>query len=121
MINYLAAARGNQAWVYWREGDLARAESEANAALDLWGQVPFVYPFHWTALWPLLAIAVEKGQFDRAIEYARGLLKPEQQRLPDKITETLEAVIYAVQDDRPEAAHLGLKIALELAKEIGYL
>jgi tetratricopeptide (TPR) repeat protein len=121
MINYVAAARGNQAWLYWQEGDLDKAESEGNTALELWGQVPFVYPFHWTALWPLIAIAVERNQLDKAAQYAYALLKPDQQHLSEDLTVTLESAMNAVRDNQLEIARQGFRKALELAQEIGYL
>jgi class 3 adenylate cyclase/tetratricopeptide (TPR) repeat protein len=121
MINYVATAKANQAWVSLREGDLSEAERKAEAALDLWEQIPYIYPFQWTALWPLLAFAVEQNQLDQAVEYGRRLLKPEQQRLPDGVVAALDDAIKASERNQAEIARQKLEEALERAAEIGHL
>ncbi|MGD8397565.1 MAG: AAA family ATPase, partial [Anaerolineae bacterium] len=60
MIEYVGTARANLAWVAWREGNLAQAETEGQAALEVWRQLPVGHslcPFQWTAIWPLVAVA----------------------------------------------------------------
>lgn len=94
MINYLATARGNQAWMALHNGDLEQAEIYGQQALDLWGQVPFVYPFQWTALWPLITVAVEKGDFHQAVRYTRGLIAEDQQALPGDLTSCVQTLIH---------------------------
>ena len=121
MINYISTAKANQAWVSWREGNSDEAEVYGKEALDLWGQVPFVYPFQWTALWPLIAITVEKSQLDQTLVYVRALLEPDQQYLPGVIEECLQKAIHAWEEGKPEVTHSKLEEALELAKEFYYL
>ena len=75
LLENAALVRGNLAWIAWREGDLAEAEKQARTALELWDQSAFVYAFHWTALLPLLAVAMEKDALVEALGHARGHLE----------------------------------------------
>jgi eukaryotic-like serine/threonine-protein kinase len=61
MLEYIAVARANQAWLAWRQGDLGEAEREGSAALEELGSLPIPYPFHWLALWPLLGRVSKVG------------------------------------------------------------
>jgi tetratricopeptide (TPR) repeat protein len=121
LLENAALVRGNLAWIAWREGDLAEAEKQARTALELWDQSAFVYAFHWTALFPLLVMAVERGALDEALGHARALLHPQQQRLPDSLEAALEAAIQAGKDGDAKAAREDLERAVQAAKETGYL
>jgi tetratricopeptide (TPR) repeat protein len=113
--------RGNLAWVAWREGDLAEAEKQGRAALELWDKSAFVYAFHWTALLPLLAVAVKRQQIPEALDHAQALLHPQQQKLPDPLEASLEAAIQAGDDGQGDTARQRLKHAIQVAQETGYL
>ena len=60
MPDYIAVANACQAWLAEREGDLETVFQHGEAALALWAGLPFDYPFHWLALWPLLAAALQR-------------------------------------------------------------
>ena len=62
MPDYIAAAKGNLAWLAWRIQDLPAVEQRGKEALALWQQSPLVYPFQWQALWPLITVALEQDQ-----------------------------------------------------------
>jgi hypothetical protein len=121
MPDYVAAAKGNQAWVAWRRGDLSQAEQAGQEAVELWRQSPLVYPFQWQALWPLISVALARGQGEEVYAYVRALLEPTQQRLPGELTTTLEAAVQAKAEDRAKVARRHLDRAMELAQEMGYL
>jgi tetratricopeptide (TPR) repeat protein len=121
LLENAALVRGNLAWLAWREGDMTEAEKQARTALDLWAQSAFVYAFHWTALFPLLAMAVEKDALDEALDHARALLNPQQQKLPDPLGAALEAAIQTGEENGAEAASLHLERVIQVAKETGYL
>ena len=101
MPDYVAAAKGNQAWLAWRRRDLPAAEQRGQEALALWRQSPLVYPFQWQALWPLIAVALARGREDEAWAHAQALLEPTQQRLPDELNAALEAAVQAKRRTRP--------------------
>ncbi len=118
MSIYIATSQANLAWVAWRDGNLPQAEENGRAALEMW---PPVYPFQWTALWPLIGVALVRDQVTETFAYARALLEPMQQRLPDALTKCLEAAIRAGEQEQPETARKHLDQAIELAQEMRYL
>jgi len=121
MPDYVAAAKGNQAWLAWRRRDLRAAEQRGQEALPIWRQSPLVYPFQWQALWPLIAVALARGQEDEAWAYVQALLEPTQQRLPDALNTPLEAAVQAKAQGQAGDARAHLDRATELAREMGYL
>ena len=119
---YTAMATANRAWVAWREGNFAEAQANAQAALELWQQGQADYrPFYWTALWPLLGVAVAQDHIADAIDHARTLLEPTRQPLPAALTAMLEEAINYWDHGQPDAARTHLQRASELAREMGYL
>jgi tetratricopeptide (TPR) repeat protein len=124
MQEYTGMARANQAWLAWREGDLSQAEAEGRAALDLWHQLPAAHSscaFQWTAIWPLVGVALAQDRTSEAVAHARPLLEPTQQRLPARLVAIVGQAIEAWQEGNPAAAHACLAQAIELAQELGYL
>jgi tetratricopeptide (TPR) repeat protein len=121
VLENAALAMGTLAWLAWREGDVAEAMKQGRAALEIWDQTPFVYAFHWTALFPLLALAVAQEQIPEALDHAQALLHPQQQKLPESLEAALAAVIQAGENDGAEAATHHLERVIQVAKETGYL
>lgn len=121
MPDYVAAAKGNQAWLAWRRRDLDGGKQKGEEASAIWRQSPLVYPFQWQALWPLIAVLLEPGWEEKAWAHAKALLEPGQQRLPDSLNSALEAALQAKAEDRAQVARHHLDRALELAQEMGYL
>jgi len=121
MLEYIATAKANRAWVAWHEENLTKAQENGRAALELWQQMPLVYPFRWTALWPLIGVALAENRTADAVEHARSLLEVTQQRLPDRLTGQLEEAISAWEGGEPQRAHACLNESIEVAQEMGNL
>jgi len=117
---YIGAARANLAWVAWRKANMAEALEKGQAALESLQQSPG-YPFQWLALYPLISVALAHDRIPEAVEYARALLEPTQQALPDPLKRVLEEAIKTWKRGEPEAARTHLERAIELAQEMGYL
>lgn len=118
---YVGTATSNLAWVALRLGNVDECREKSLAALELWRPLSLKYPFCWTALLPLISVALAKQQVSEAVQYTRMLLEPHQQRLPDALTAALEAAIQAWDTDQPETAHAHLQQAITIAQEMGYL
>jgi len=116
---YVGVAKANLAWLHYRAGTLDEAVREGRVALDQWRS--FAYPLAWLAHWPLLAVATSRGQTAQAMDHARAMLDPGQQRLPEPLTAALEEAVHAWDEGRPESAHERLTVALHLAHEMGHL
>jgi tetratricopeptide (TPR) repeat protein len=120
MLEYISTAKANLAWVKWYAGNLTEAQENGRTALEMWQKAPLVYPFKWTALWPLISVAHVQYQVSEAVDYARTLLEPAQQRLPDALTALLEKAIKHWDGGETETAHTHLNQAIELAQEQGW-
>lgn len=124
MPEYSALAKANQAWLAWRQRDYAAVRDHGAAALALWQQLPATHasaPFQWTALWPLLAVALHEEELVTAVDYGRVLLDPLQQQLPNSLTITLSQALQ-VWDDGAHAVVLPLlQQAIALAQQLHYL
>ncbi len=121
MPDYIAAALGNQAYTAWRNQDFPRVEQMGQEALSLWRKSPLEYPFQWQALFPLSAAARARGQLEESLKFAKALLDPDQQRLPNKLNDAMQAAVDASEKDAVEASILHLDRALAIALELGYL
>ena len=121
MPEQVALAQANQAWVAWREGNLAEAEELGQAAIRSWQRSQWAYAFQWTALWPLLVVALEKDRVPEALDHARALLDPQQQRLPGELEAALERSIQVGDEGPPEKVRPCLQQAIDLAQVLGYL
>ena len=97
MPDYIGAACGNLAWLAWRKGNLSEARNLGQQALEAWQQTSLAYASQWTALWPLIGVALAESQpgLVEVAEYARRLLDSKQQRLPVNLQAALEAAVQA--------------------------
>jgi hypothetical protein len=124
MVEYMAMARANQAWLAWRQQTYAAVRDHGHAALDLWQQLPVTHasaPFQWLALWPLLAEALLRDALAIAIGYARALLDPHQQQLPDPVATPLVQALQVWEEGASVQAAALLHQALTQAQQRHYL
>ncbi len=118
---YIAMAKANLAWAAWREGNLLEAQTNGLAALELWRPLQVVYPFHWTALWPLICVALTQDRLAEAVNHAHLLLDSQQQPLPDALKGVVEALIRAWDSGEFEMGRTLLQRTTVLAQQLGYL
>jgi class 3 adenylate cyclase/tetratricopeptide (TPR) repeat protein len=121
MVEYVAMANANLAWVAWSEDKQAETEKLGSEALRLWHGMEDPYSFDWMALWPLIALAFSRKDIARAIDYARGLLAEQQHPLPEPLTATTQKAIESWENNQPEKASLDLELALQMAEKFGQL
>jgi tetratricopeptide (TPR) repeat protein len=110
-----------RAWLAWRDGDRKAVEHHGQAALETWRKPWRVYPFQWMGLWPLLGVALEGEQIAQALDYARLLLAPTQQHLPESLHPTLAAALEAGKREQLQDSQRLLEQALAVARDLGYL
>ncbi|MCK4900108.1 MAG: hypothetical protein KAS38_15115, partial [Anaerolineales bacterium] len=119
IVTYIASAHANLAWLDWRDQELAGAERKAQKALTMWGE--FRHPFKWSSHWVLCDIHLNQDKLAGAVESARAMLHPTQQRLPDDVSVALESAVGSWQTGRLNSARIDLQSALDLAQQRGYL
>jgi pantothenate synthetase len=96
-------------------------QTHAQAALALWAGLSFRYGFEWLALWPLMAAALQRDQLGEAVDAARRLLHPSQQRLADELTAALQAASEALAAGQTAEVRDHLESAIRLAQAAGQL
>ena len=111
---YIGIARANQAWLSYHAGELEQTAKLARQALRQWGKL--VFPFHWLACWPLLAVSLAQADLDSAIIQAKTMLAPEQQQPLDELFAALSAAIRCYPDD-VEQSKVSLNQAVQLARQ----
>jgi tetratricopeptide (TPR) repeat protein len=121
MEDYIGAARANQAWVAWRQGERSEAELAGREALRRWQSLSLVYPLQWMARWPLLALDLEHQRLPEALEHARALVEPRQQRLPETLQGSLTSALTRWEAGDPEAARAHLVQARDTARHLHHL
>jgi tetratricopeptide (TPR) repeat protein len=121
MPDYIGAAYANLAWLAWRAGDLAEAEALGHKAISTWQATSLVFASQWTALWPLIGVALAANQITTVVKLARALLDDGQQRPPAQFEMALEAAIRAGETGAPELARAEIERVFESARAAGYL
>jgi hypothetical protein len=112
---------GHRSWAAWREGNMEEAEADGLAALESWRHKRHIYAFQWTALWPLIGVALTQDRFLEAINYVRMLLDPTQQYPPETLLAMLEECLQAWDAGQQDTARALLQRAVPLAREMNYL
>jgi predicted ATPase/class 3 adenylate cyclase len=112
---YQGLVGGNAAWIAYRDGDLDRATRLAEQALVEWAAEKRggVTVFQWSARFPLLGVALERGRVEEALAQAEAMLDEAQQPLPARLRELLEPAVR----DRDASS---LAAALDAARAVGY-
>ena len=112
---YVGLTIACQAWVAYRDGDHELAAKRGEEALADWASEGRVGAgvFQWTALFPLVGVAVERGKLDEATVHAAALLDPSQQSLPVELESALRVAVE-------EGGAKQLSKVLELARPLGY-
>jgi class 3 adenylate cyclase len=121
MIEYVAMAQANLAWVAWREGNQTKTEKLGCEALRLWHGMEDPYSFDWMALWPLIAVAFSRSDVACAIDHTRALLVEDQHPLPERLAAATQRAIESWENNQPEKARADLEHALQTAQELGQL
>ncbi len=116
---YMAASQANTAWLHYRNGQFPSAQEEAQAALSTWDNSP--YPFQWLAYWIVLAITLEHETWPDAIDAARAMLDPSQQKLPEDVSAVLEMAVQTWESGDTVTIQQRIKQAVKTAHDYGYL
>ena len=116
---YQGVALANLAWSAYHQGDLEKAEQQAEKALQHWGSRN--YPFEWLADFPLAAIRMKRGEIRLAQECLDAIQIPTQQWLPEELQTCLKEIVNRKSQGDPELARQAIQQALTTANRLGYL
>lgn len=121
MPDYIGAAHANLAWLAWRAKNFPEARGRGQQALKAWRETTLVFASQWTALWPLLGVALAENQLSDAACHARALLDVRQQRPPEVLEAALERAVRAADAGDLAQARAAIERALDPALASGYL
>jgi class 3 adenylate cyclase/tetratricopeptide (TPR) repeat protein len=121
MVEYIAMARANLAWLQWRDGDFPGAKANATTALDLWHSMPDPYSVDWMALLPLIAVTLAEGNVRKAMEVVPDLLGENQHPLPQSVAASAKEAIEAWKKKETKIMMGKLEELIQRSKQIGYL
>ena len=121
MLEYIAMAKANLAWLAWREERYQDADSLGSEALALWHGMEDPYSLDWMALWPLVAVALTRNDLASAIDHARGMLVETQRPLPEKLIAATQKAIESWEKGEGDSARDNLARAIQIATEYGQL
>jgi tetratricopeptide (TPR) repeat protein len=121
MYDYIGAASGNLAWLAWRDNRLSDAQVQGERALEAWDRTALAFSSQWTALWPLIGVALAEKRPDSVAKYVALLLAPQQQQPPLILETALEAVLHAAKLGETEKVLSSLVEVRDLAHSLGYL
>jgi len=116
---YIGSAHAHSAWISIRNSDLTATIEHAKLALDFW-KAPFVFPFQWTALIPLLEAEYLSGHFEKSIECVETIMAQTQQRLPGAVSESLRSVLGCWSDSTREKTAAAIGFALGTMEQTGH-
>lgn len=117
---YVGMAKATQAWVAWQGECFEDVVTLAGEALELWRTTVVSYPWYWVCLWPLVAVRLAGGQVGEAVEAARMMLVPPQQRLPDELESAVQTALDARENGEARLAEVRLREAVALAERLRY-
>ncbi|HJT81538.1 MAG TPA: AAA family ATPase, partial [Chthoniobacterales bacterium] len=119
MVEYVAMAKANLAWLAWREERYAEARSLGEEALALWHGMTDPYGVDWQAILPLIAVAVAEQRLDDALRHAGELFGENQHPIPAPLAAAARDAIDAPPD--PTITEPLVEKVIKVAVDIGYL
>jgi DNA-binding SARP family transcriptional activator/tetratricopeptide (TPR) repeat protein len=124
MPEYIAMARANQAWLAWRADNLGLCQEFCRLAVENWHQLPPNHasaPFQWLARFLLIGVALYQEKYSWAIDEARLILDPSQQRLPQELESPLTQAAQCWEAGKHHTAQTLLHESIVLARQLHYL
>jgi class 3 adenylate cyclase/tetratricopeptide (TPR) repeat protein len=105
-------------WVAWKRGE--ECDELGAEAFAAWGPLErdgvsgLDTEFAWLAVWPRVAAAIQRHDFDAAVDHLRAILTPWERPMPDEVRD----VVVASVSDRSRRA---IETAIGVARSHGYL
>lgn len=124
MLEYIATAYANFAWLYWKKGDLGKLEKYAQQAYDGWSKLPQTHAslvFAWTAAWPLAACHFRRGDLTACVAQFEEILHPRRKRMDPELEDHLQKTVKLFQNQKTAQLTPMIKKAFLLAEQYTYL
>ncbi len=110
--DYLGLAWSQRAWVAWRNGKSEEAQEGIGRALQIWREKSPAFPLQWPALWVAVALAEERGDRVRAVEYIAKMNDRSLARQPEPVIAQLTTVLAAASNSAELASEIAEAVNL---------
>ena len=121
MVEYIAMAKANLAWIAWKEKRFDDCEKLGNEALELWHGMDDPYSFDWMALWPLIATTLARNDTNSAVKLADGLFSDRQHPIDEEVMSATKHAIDSWRKGEATLAESQMKEALNVAERHYYI
>ncbi len=121
MVEYVAVAKANFAWLAWRQRDFDEALRQAREALDMARALPMAGPNLWASCFPMIATLLELNRIAEAADVAAILIGPNQHALTEALQAALRQSVELWAAGKHEGARQELHHVCELAEESLFL
>jgi tetratricopeptide (TPR) repeat protein len=121
MIEYVAMAKANLAWVAWKQARFSDCEKLGQEALELWHGMEDPYSFDWMALFPLIATAMARKQTEDAVKLAEGLFSDNQHPIDAEVMSATKQAIDSWLKGDQSVTETQMRSALETAERHRYI
>ncbi len=118
---YIGTSLANIGWVMYRRGLFDEAKTYCEKTFAVWSEIAVFIPMQWFARIPLLAMALQGGEIEHAVEHARRMLEPKQKILHDPLPALLNAAIGAWDMHDIDTTVQSLKVFCDHCPPLGYL
>ncbi len=115
---YLMTSLGSMAWVEWKTGNIDEARSYLPESLALAAKIPF--PAIAMVRGPAMGLAIEIEDWSTAIEQAKILIQPTNQKLPEDVHFLLEQSIQAANISAARNCFIEALVVMR-EKKMGYV
>ncbi len=115
-------AKGTLAWLAFQEGRFDDVLVVAAECDELNKRAHGVERFvNWVRLWPVVAVHLAAGRVEPAVDAARQMLDPSQQRFEDELESLVTSACRAWDDGKAAEAETALNDALVMARDLRYV
>lgn len=125
LLEYLASAHANMAWMSYREGDAEGVLRHGPTALDYWDEffrkIGAPIPLKWMANWPLLAVYHQRENWPACMDQLNMLANPQQRPLETELKPLIEKAIRDFNGGQEIQLSEDIRQILKLGEQFKYL
>jgi class 3 adenylate cyclase/tetratricopeptide (TPR) repeat protein len=119
---WVAMAKGTLAWLAFQEGRSEDVLALAAECDELNGEAHGVERFvNWVRLWPVVAVHLAAGRVEPAVDAARQMIDPSQQRFEPELESLVTSACQAWDDAEAGRAEKALNDAVAMARHLRYV
>jgi len=116
---YISLSYGIRGWAFWKKGDKDLAKANLKLAQEHIAKFPAINPVKFVYMGPLMGLALEEGDFEKAVECAKEMLQPNQQKIPEIAESSLADAVRIWENGEHTESHHKFHHSIKLLQESG--